>query len=281
MRLHIDHTEPFIRALAECLAKDPASLKQWRCLHIQPLPEQEINSQELLNTLKDLAKYLAEVDLDMIYCSGQDVFVIGRLQHAYAMNEVQEMLTATFPDKLHFESYDLFFNWREIRKLLLAQVAHETSTVQWGDSPLVESEEVHHLYQVFNDVQKTRSTRDKLHIMVVEDDPITRRMAGNLFKSLYTVTLVEDAAEAIKAYLLNAPDIVFLDIHLPDQDGFSVLKQILACDPEAYVVMFSGNDQLVNVMHALSAGAAGFVEKPFSKEKMAHYIDDCSFARQK
>jgi DNA-binding NtrC family response regulator len=112
--------------------------------------------------------------------------------------------------------------------------------------------------------------------MVVEDDPLTRRLVANAFKQDYALITAATAQEAVMNYLIHAPDIVFLDIGLPDANGFNVLHQIMTSDPDAYVVMFSGNSYLDNVTNALSNGAAGFISKPFKKDKMFQYIQESS-----
>ncbi len=73
-------------------------------------------------------------------------------------------------------------------------------------------------------------------------------------------------------YLLYAPDVVFLDNGLPDASGFDVLKQILLCDPDAFVVIFSSDDYPENITKARNEGAVGFVGKPFRKEQLQEYI---------
>ena len=82
------------------------------------------------------------------------------------------------------------------------------------------------------------------------------------------------AAEAIEKHLLLVPDIVFLDIGLPDADGFMVLNHIHHYDPDCMVVMFSGDSFLDNRVRALSAGAGGFLPKPFNRDSFVHYIED-------
>lgn len=77
------------------------------------------------------------------------------------------------------------------------------------------------------------------------------------------------------SYVEHAPDIVFLDIHLPDMDGRELLKQIREFDGDAYVVMLSGDSLPRNVIETKKAGAAGFITKPFNKEKVMHYISHC------
>ena len=59
---------------------------------------------------------------------------------------------------------------------------------------------------------------------------------------------------------------------MPDADGFAVLDQIMLVDPDAFVVMFSSHDDSQSINKALTAGAKGFVSKPFKKETLKGYI---------
>ena len=82
-------------------------------------------------------------------------------------------------------------------------------------------------------------------------------------------------------YVNKAPAVRFLDIGLPDIDGHTVLKKVFEIDPDAYVVMFSGNGDKENVMKAVKTGAKGFVGKPFTKDKLYQYIDKSPFVQTK
>lgn len=75
----------------------------------------------------------------------------------------------------------------------------------------------------------------------------------------------EDAIEAFKAHL---PDVVFLDIELPDMDGHLILKQLRQIKSNAFIVMVSAHSTINNVKEAISNGAAGFIVKPFSAKKI-------------
>ncbi|MFZ4541323.1 MAG: response regulator [Rickettsiales bacterium] len=141
--------------------------------------------------------------------------------------------------------------------------------------------EITSLIDVFNEAKKRRKTRYPQYVMVVEDDLLTRRILSHAFKENYALILTQNAHEAVADYLLYAPDVVFLDIGLPDASGFDVLKQIIACDPDAYVVMFSSNHFPDNVSKAMDAGASGFIAKPFKKENLSGFIRGSATHHQK
>lgn len=132
--------------------------------------------------------------------------------------------------------------------------------------------EINMLKDIFLEAKKLRNYRYPAHVLVVEDDALTRRIVVGALGEANAMITEENAKDAIGSYLLHAPDIVFLDIGLPDIDGLSVLDQIIAVDPDAYIVMFSSRNDTQTVNRAFAAGAKGFVSKPFKKEDLQGYI---------
>ena len=108
--------------------------------------------------------------------------------------------------------------------------------------------------------------------MLVEDDPITRRLFARVLNERHELCMASNAKAALTEYILQAPDIVFLDIGLPDHTGFELMHAIFAHDPEAYIVMFSGQDDLQNLTDSIHLGARGFVGKPFHEDRLNYYI---------
>lgn len=277
MRIHNYQAEPFIAALAESVNKDPSSLENWLCLHVPHHADTSYEQIEsVLAQIKDSHK---EIDCDIIHCADNDVLLISRCLRADGLYTLAHELLATDakPDQAHI--YDLFYDWRMVRDLLLGKAStHLTAqtpcaTRQFDDEDF--------LHDVFLEAKSLRKGRTQLQMMVVEDDPVTRRIVSHAFKDHYALITATNAQEAVSNYLLHAPDIVFLDIGLPDASGLDVLRSIIAHDADAYVVMFSSNSYLDNVTAALVNGASGFVAKPFKKDKMHYYIMDSALHHAK
>lgn len=113
---------------------------------------------------------------------------------------------------------------------------------------------------------------DQAKVLLVEDDPVTRWMVRNALKHECDLATVSEGHKAFEMYASYQPDIVFLDINLPDANGYDVLEWIIHNDPGAAVVMFSSNDNLDNIASSMDQGARGFIAKPFLKEQLLHYI---------
>ncbi len=127
--------------------------------------------------------------------------------------------------------------------------------------------------ELLDNVAKRRSERDRLEIVIVEDDPFSRKLVSNSLQDHYPTSVAVDGRDAIAAYVHKAPDVMFLDIDLPDITGHEVLQKVLEVDPSAYVIMLSANGDKDNVLNAVSHGAKGFVAKPFTKDKLFSYIE--------
>lgn len=116
-----------------------------------------------------------------------------------------------------------------------------------------------------------RKRREEPVILVVEDDRFTATYASNTLKD-FDVVLARSGEEAMLSYIEHAPDIVFLDIHLPGMNGHQTLQGIKAADPDAFVVMLSVDAVMDNVEQSDHNGAASFLKKPFSQERLLNTV---------
>jgi two-component system chemotaxis response regulator CheY len=131
-------------------------------------------------------------------------------------------------------------------------------------------------HERLEEISRRRDERKHVAVMFAEDDAFQRRLINMAISPDFFVSQAADGLSCIQAYIASAPDILFLDIGLPDISGHDILKKLLQIDPKAYVVMLSGNSHRDNVVEALKTGARGFIGKPFTKEKLFQYISKCS-----
>jgi CheY-like chemotaxis protein len=272
MRIHTQNTEQCLQALAITISKDPASLENWRCLHVAYHENRDVEWYEEI--LKHLQKTNKDLDCEVICCEDNDVFFISRhLQVDELYDLANRFIIAASDEHGTADEVALYDMYRDA--LLVSELLHSKITAPMLPAAPASTHdfgETQALQELFNEAKKRRKARQPLHVMVVEDDVLTRRLVASAFKESFALITASNAQEAVANYLLYAPDIVFLDIGLPDASGFDVLRQMIATDADAYVVMFSGNSYLDNVTTALSQGASGFVAKPFKQDKMRHYI---------
>ena len=107
-------------------------------------------------------------------------------------------------------------------------------------------------------------------ILVVDDEIGIRELLSEiLFDEGYQVALAENAQQAREYRLNKVPDLVLLDIWMPDMDGLSLLKEWVAQDLLIMpVVMMSGHGTIETALEATRIGAADFLEKPIALQKL-------------
>lgn len=113
---------------------------------------------------------------------------------------------------------------------------------------------------------------ENIRVLLVEDDPVTRWMVRSALKDECRLATAPTANQAFTVCQTYRPDVVFLDMNLPDKNGTEVLKWIMRNDPGVCVVVFSGCGDMHVISGALENGARGFIPKPFEKKNFLHYI---------
>jgi two-component system nitrogen regulation response regulator NtrX len=113
-----------------------------------------------------------------------------------------------------------------------------------------------------------------MNILIVDDEKNIRRsleliLTGEGFKVSTTGTVSDARLEMAK----SRPDIIFLDVLLPDENGLDFLKEIRQHYPGIEVVMISGHANLSMAVEATKSGAYDFLEKPLQKEKILLTVD--------
>lgn len=115
----------------------------------------------------------------------------------------------------------------------------------------------------------------KLKILVVDDDRITRVLLSTIIKNEGHAVSFEarDSEEAILKFPQMSPDIVFLDVEMPGQDGFFTLEAMRQFGTNAQIVMMSATPTRSRVQKAIDLQATGFLVKPFNPRKVCEFIE--------
>lgn len=109
---------------------------------------------------------------------------------------------------------------------------------------------------------------NKFQILIVEDDPPIRNLIATTLKTHdYKYLLAKNAEEAILQASTCAPDVVFLDLGLPDLDGIEVIKRIREWS-NMPIIVISARSEDEDKIEALDAGADDYLTKPFSVEEL-------------
>jgi two-component system nitrogen regulation response regulator NtrX len=112
-------------------------------------------------------------------------------------------------------------------------------------------------------------------ILIVDDEPsIIQSLHGILTDEGFEVITADGGLKALDIIKETIPDIILLDIWMPDIDGIETLKRIRELDPSAQVIMISGHGTIETAVRATKLGAYDFIEKPLSLEKVLLSIDN-------
>ncbi|MED4602677.1 response regulator [Paenibacillus validus] len=107
-------------------------------------------------------------------------------------------------------------------------------------------------------------------VLVVDDAAFMRAIIGGMLKELghEVVGEAENGVVALQKYWMLKPDLVTMDITMPEMDGIEALRNIMKYDRNAKVLMCSAMGQQKLVIEAISLGAKDFIVKPIQKERV-------------
>jgi two-component system chemotaxis response regulator CheY len=112
-------------------------------------------------------------------------------------------------------------------------------------------------------------------VMIVDDSFFMRNILRGILKEKGYVVVAEAASgiEAMKNLHTHKPDIILLDIILPDSNGLDLLQSIIKARPQSYVVVCSAIGQELVIRKALDLGAKAFIQKPFTPEMVIEILE--------
>ena len=112
------------------------------------------------------------------------------------------------------------------------------------------------------------------NILVCDDAAFMRMMIKDILtKNGYNIAgEAENGKKAVEKYNETKPDLVLMDITMPEMDGIQALKAIKQMDPGASVIMCSAMGQQAMVIEAIQSGAKDFIVKPFQAERVLEAV---------
>lgn len=107
-------------------------------------------------------------------------------------------------------------------------------------------------------------------VLIVDDAAFMRMMIKDILtkNGFEVVGEANDGAQAVEKYKELFPDVVTMDITMPEKDGITALKEIKSFDPNAKIIMCSAMGQQSMVIDAIQAGAKDFIVKPFQADRV-------------
>ena len=115
---------------------------------------------------------------------------------------------------------------------------------------------------------------EDLKVLVCDDSILARKQIKDIILTMGTPTFFEasDGQAAISTYKEVRPDLVFLDIVMPQKDGNVAIAEILSYDPDATIIICSSVGTQSQLKCALEAGATDFVQKPIDQQQVIDIV---------
>jgi len=114
--------------------------------------------------------------------------------------------------------------------------------------------------------------------LVVDDTSVMRFILIDILMRQYGVEKsdiyeAENGREALNKYRLFKPDVIFLDITMPDLDGITVVKELMAQDSRIKIIMFTSSNDEADVVECIQAGARDYIVKPPDPERVLKAVE--------
>lgn len=241
------------------------------CVHIHG---NQLGPDAFANLPLILGKWINDPNGKILICEDKEIFIFSAFIDLEVFKRLRERLNDMIDsasDKSIASFYDLDLNAQALTALANQRLQNKKSLHDEKRKNLLLNAVPNP--ELVSSLPARRAARNGMNIMVIEDDPFSRRLISIALKSEFPVSFAESGVTGIADYLTLAPDMVFLDLGLPDLDGIEVLKKIKLIDPQAFIVVLSGNGHKENIMQAVRAGAKGFIGKPFTRDKLFQYIN--------
>ena len=117
---------------------------------------------------------------------------------------------------------------------------------------------------------------EKLKVLIVDDsNMIVKTIQKHLSK--YDIDIVgsaNDGKTALEVFKKTSPEIVTLDITMPEMDGLTVLEKMLEINNEAKIIIITALNDKITKINAIKMGAKAFLDKPFTEERLSEVMED-------
>lgn len=247
----------------------------WRFINIKGLPKSLENAISYIKPV--LTRTLNPDHITIIALKSGDIFILTK-------GDLTDITIATEALKTSFQKItlmpeisflDLSIEWEKFVNIIKAHKIKEKEALQKIENTKSKKSEKLNFKLTPEDLnlfKQKRLSQTSTSILLVDDEPLTLNIIAQSLHDFKTI-LVETAEDALDLYFSKAPSIVFLDIDMPTYSGYEVLETIKKYDPNAYIIMLSGNSYAEQIKQAITLGAKGFVSKPFSRQKLIEYIN--------
>lgn len=231
--------------------------------------------------ITELKDALLKLDNLHIYlCNDGDIILMWPpTTLEYNVETLMDMIMDIYGDRItkYMNPYDFFefFNLNQetktFRRIISKKLGKVTKAAKNLFNILHDFNLVKTFYHTMKIISMQRTYRPTPHILLVEDQIFSQKLVQAALKD-YTVHVAPNTSEAVLAYIEKCPDIVLLDIDLPDLDGHTLASVINTIDDDAFIVMLTANTVHSHVAQAKDNNVKKFISKPFKKEDLLDVI---------
>ena len=123
-------------------------------------------------------------------------------------------------------------------------------------------------------VQLTEQTK-KLTAMVVEDEGVANELLSSTFKNFFSdVSSAFNGKEAIEMFERLQPDIIFVDIVMPEMDGIELSRKIREMNPNQIIIVISASNDIQKISESIEIGVNSFIQKPIDTKKIIELLSN-------
>ena len=121
-------------------------------------------------------------------------------------------------------------------------------------------------------VQLTEQTK-KLTAMVVEDEGVANELLSSTFKNFFSdVSSAFNGQEALEMFEKIKPDIIFVDIIMPEMDGIELSRRIREINPNQIIIVISASNDIQKISESIDIGVNSFIQKPIDTKKIIELL---------
>lgn len=123
-------------------------------------------------------------------------------------------------------------------------------------------------------VQLTEQTK-KLTAMVVEDEGVANELLSSTFKNFFSeVSSAFNGKEALEMYERLQPDIIFVDIVMPEMDGIELSRKLREMNPNQIIIVISASNDIQKISESIEIGVNSFIQKPIDTKKIIELLSN-------
>lgn len=241
-------------------------------INLAPTAEDMEDLTPLFDALHDCTVYYFHDGDIVIKWAGQNEAIRAQIIKLI-VKKYEHDIKRFFNPKEFFVDYDLMDGNEKLRVICAKKLNKPTKHGKELSKFFTDSNLIATLRKTIQLTKMQRNFRSKPQILIVEDQIFSQRLLTSILKE-YTCYVAKSSGDALMLYMEKNPDIVFLDIDLPDVSGHSFAKLISKIDDSAYVVMVSSNHYAADVKTAQQNMAKNFIGKPYEKEAILRAVEN-------